>query len=236
MSHCHHTIAYPERGVLTSYHYDTQARVLDSAHFLTVGMQAGDMLSYAIAKNGNQLFITCTGRVPEHFLNEPTFSTHTLRATKTGLALSLDPPVIAWLDGYDGYFVTYGQHRIVLTRFLDARSGPCAKQEVVATLFTPTGGTFVGTNRCYNPQPVCPRDIQGMGPGEGYHLCQEICQQPAHAEVDAIRLAGKHAKHGLIVLTGHQYACGNCQQAAHEAHVKIEVREPLTGNLIKAAS
>ena len=95
--------------------------------------------------------------------------------------------------------------------------GPCAKQVVTATIITPSGGRFVGTNHCENAQPTCPR--ASMPSGVGYELCVDICQQSGHAEVNAIRASGGEAVGGVLYLEGHTYACSACQSAAAAAGV-----------------
>lgn len=86
--------------------------------------------------------------------------------------------------------------------------GPCAKQVVTATIISPSGVRFVGTNYCENAQPICPRG--GMPSGVGYELCVEVCHQSGHAEANALRKAGAAANGGVLYLEGHTYACGNC--------------------------
>jgi len=101
--------------------------------------------------------------------------------------------------------------------------GPCAKQVVIATLVAKNGLRFKATNHCDNPQSVCPRE--GMLTGEGYELCKTICRQGAHAEVNAISLAGRHTRGATLYLKGHTYACGPCLSAAEKAgvlEIKIE--------------
>lgn len=56
----------------------------------------------------------------------------------------------------------------------------CAKTIVIATLHAGKR-SFLGVNYCHTPQQVCPRL-----PGEGYEKCHTVCNQVAHAEVDAI--------------------------------------------------
>lgn len=78
-------------------------------------------------------------------------------------------------------------------------AGPCAKQTVA----------------------VCPRG--DMPTGFGYSLCREVCQQPGHAEINALRLAGDDAAGGRMVISGHTYACQSCRDAAGIAGItKIE--------------
>ena len=100
--------------------------------------------------------------------------------------------------------------------------GPCAKQTVTATIVTPSGRRFVGTNACNNAQPRCPR--AGMPTGHGYELCRDICQQPAHAEVGALAAAAKaepdlHLFGSTLYLEGHTYVCDPCLRAIGAAGV-----------------
>lgn len=109
----------------------------------------------------------------------------------------------------------------VLTK--DFGVGPCAKQVVTATLVAKNGMRFEATNHCDNPQQTCPRE--GMLTGEGYELCKTVCGQGAHAEINAISLAARHAKGATLHLKGHTYACGSCLSAAEKAgvlEIKIE--------------
>jgi len=92
--------------------------------------------------------------------------------------------------------------------------GPCAKTTVRCTLVTPDGERIVGTNRCANPQAVCPRL-----PGEDYTKCTTICQQEGHAEQVAVRMAGPKAIGARAYLEGHTYACMACQHAMFAAGV-----------------
>lgn len=94
-----------------------------------------------------------------------------------------------------------------------AGSGPCVKQTVTATIVTVDGARFVGTNHCLAPQATCAR--AGLATGVGYHLCREICQQPAHAEVNAaIAAAGHDIRGATLYLEGHTYACEPCKETA----------------------
>lgn len=105
--------------------------------------------------------------------------------------------------------------------------GPCAKQTVTATIITKDGECFSGTNACENPQKECPRDVLGMKSGEGYHLCKEVCNQTAHAEVNAIKLAGEKANGSVLYLEGHSYACDNCKGHAESAGIsEIKISAP----------
>ena len=98
------------------------------------------------------------------------------------------------------------------------RRGPCVKQTVVATIVTPDGKRFRGTNECYNAQEACPRS--GMPTGAGYELCRDICQQPRHAEAAAVLDSVGHDVRGATCyVEGHSYACANCQRTLHAVGV-----------------
>lgn len=99
-------------------------------------------------------------------------------------------------------------------------SGPCVKQTVVATIIDLDGVRHVASNHCLTPQQTCPR--AGMATGVGYELCRDVCHQPAHAEVNAVRLAGEKCKGATLYLEGHTYACEPCKQVAREAGI-VEV-------------
>lgn len=95
-------------------------------------------------------------------------------------------------------------------------SGPCAKREVRCAIYT-QGAAFLGSNACENPQPVCPR-----APGEGYEKCKTICQQGAHAEIQALeraKAAGADLRGAVCYVTGHYYVCEPCGRALLEAGV-----------------
>lgn len=98
----------------------------------------------------------------------------------------------------------------------------CAKQTVWARVVAPDGREFHGENHCRRPQEVCPR--AGMPSGVGYHLCREVCDQPAHAEVNALLAAGPHAEGATLYLEGHLAVCPDCLRACDAAGIsKIEV-------------
>lgn len=92
--------------------------------------------------------------------------------------------------------------------------GPCAKRQTICVITTAGGTKFRGANDCANPQAVCPRL-----PGEGYEKCQSICQQAGHAEAEAIKTAGEHAKGARAELWGHYYICEPCGRALREAGI-----------------
>ena len=96
----------------------------------------------------------------------------------------------------------------------------CAKQQVMAVLITPAGEHYVGTNWCAKPQEVCPRKVAEFKSGEGYELCEDVCGQLHHAEVDAIAKAGPEgAAGGVMLIFGHTYCCEKCIQVMRTAGV-----------------
>ena len=58
-----------------------------------------------------------------------------------------------------------------------------------------------------------------MPTGVGYELCKSVCQQSAHAEVNAINLAGDAARGAVLYLEGHTYASEACKSAAERAGI-----------------
>lgn len=101
-------------------------------------------------------------------------------------------------------------------------AGPCAKLTVAALLVGRSGTRYLSTNYTLNPQATCPRGE--MPSGKGYHLCKEVCQQPAHAEINVLRLAGDDAEGGRLIVSGHTYACENCRTEVFGAGVtSIEI-------------
>lgn len=92
-----------------------------------------------------------------------------------------------------------------IKQFIDRRR--CFKQTTIAVVVN-NGKAWVGSNWCHYPQPMCPRS--GLATGEGYDLCHEICEQHAHAEVDACMKAHTNARGGTLYLIGHTYCCSRC--------------------------
>lgn len=91
----------------------------------------------------------------------------------------------------------------------------CAKVRVEAILIGRSGKWYEGENHCTSPQASCPRL-----PGEGYEKCKSVCQQDAHAEVEAIRAAGDDACGGLMYVNYH-YCCPDCTRACDAAGVQL---------------
>jgi hypothetical protein len=103
----------------------------------------------------------------------------------------------------------------------DVKPGPCAKQTVTATIISPAGVRFTGTNECETPQRKCPR--AGMDTGVGYELCREVCRQTGHAEINALRKAGPAAQGGVMYVEGHTYVCLDCHLAVLNAGIRFIV-------------
>lgn len=101
---------------------------------------------------------------------------------------------------------------------------PCIKQPVFAMIETVNGDQFFGTNSMVKIESgQCPRDLQGFKSGQGYHLCQEVCQQKFHAETAAINEAKKvnaNLRDSIVYLVGHTYCCDNCTKEMKKAGVK----------------
>ena len=87
--------------------------------------------------------------------------------------------------------------------------GLCAKRSVVV-IIVGKKGIYTNTNWCAKPQSTCPRVEKGMKSGEGYELCKDVCQQPAHAEIMALLNAGTDAKDAVMYLLGHDHCCDSC--------------------------
>lgn len=96
----------------------------------------------------------------------------------------------------------------------------CAKKRVWAVLTTRDGRQFTGTNDCLNPVDVCPRLD-----GEGYAKCGYVCQQPHHAEIDAMKEAHTHGAdlEGGLMVVGHHRVCDDCKEAMVEAGISWEL-------------
>lgn len=95
----------------------------------------------------------------------------------------------------------------------------CAKQSVICCLLDEENQIIsVGSNWCKNPQEECPR--KDFPTGMGYALCSVICQQNAHAEVDALNNLGENTQPKTCILVGHYYCCQGCYEALKKKGVK----------------
>ena len=106
----------------------------------------------------------------------------------------------------------------------------CAKTKVEAELILADGSVYHGENWCAKPQETCPRDEAGYSSGQGYHLCKSVCEQPAHAEIDAIQKAqtdGKCVKNATMRVFNIHWICGPCTDAtkALGIHAYLDAKE-----------
>lgn len=97
----------------------------------------------------------------------------------------------------------------------------CAKQTVIAIIEN-NGKYWIGSNWCKKPQKECPR--KDMPTGQGYELCEKICEQSSHAEIDACRNAGGDAEGGTMYIIGHTYCCDNCKRVCNEIYGIKEIK------------
>jgi hypothetical protein len=81
------------------------------------------------------------------------------------------------------------------------------------------GVWWVGDNSCADPQTICPR--ADSPPGVGYEMCEEICQQDGHAEMEAILKSGDEGYGGTMYLFGIDHVCPECQFLADANEIKI---------------
>lgn len=115
--------------------------------------------------------------------------------------------------------------KIVLT---DYGVEQCARRVVTATVVSQDGRHFIATNHVRAVPPTgCPR--VGLKSGVGWHLCKEVCGQQAHAEVNALALAGEKARGGALFIEGHDYICDDCRAAAARAGIARIVVSDLEG-------
>ena len=204
----------------TSFHYLKEHRGNSRVYLENIGLKAsgfvrGVKFTYRLDDAGETLILNvCNNLSAKEKL-------HTVSGKDHIPVIDIGNKFITkWMRAHEGFWVHYRTMEIVLTRVEQKNIGRCVKQNVVATLLSESGGTYVGTNHCYNPQKTCPRDVLGMKSGEGYELCIDVCNQSGHAEVNAIRKAGENSQGAIIFLQGHSYACGDCTSVAAKAGVK----------------
>jgi deoxycytidylate deaminase len=94
-------------------------------------------------------------------------------------------------------------------------SGKCAMREVIA-IIEKDGKYWIGSNWCNEPQNNCPRIIDD----NNYDKCIEVCDQPNHAEIDALINAGLNAVGANLYLIGHEYLCSVCEETVKNFGVK----------------
>ncbi len=88
----------------------------------------------------------------------------------------------------------------------------CLKRPVYVLIVTTNSKRFYGMNHInVDHLSECPR--QNFPTGEGYELCENVCRQFAHAEVNAVADAlavGADLREAKVYLTGHDYCCESC--------------------------
>ena len=99
-----------------------------------------------------------------------------------------------------------------------SRAYPCLKRRVIAVV-AKDNRCWTGENSCSRKVARCPR--KDMPTGEGWNLCREVCGQENHAEINALRKAGKNARGAVMYLVGHTYICDDCRKAAEAAGVRL---------------
>lgn len=101
---------------------------------------------------------------------------------------------------------------------MSAPLGPCAKVTVECWIVSADSlMTFYGTNSVRNPQQWCPR-VGARYQRNDYALCRDVCRQPGHAEIMALRLAGEWARGGTAYVSHHR-VCPDCERALRAAGV-----------------
>lgn len=108
--------------------------------------------------------------------------------------------------------------------------GKCVKQQTIAIIEN-NGQYWMGTNHCANAQQECPSG--NLHSGIGYELCASVCQQGAHAEVDACQKAQGNAMGGTLYLLGHTYCCDNCKSVMEQYGIKEVIIGSLPPSMIK---
>lgn len=92
-----------------------------------------------------------------------------------------------------------------------------------------TGLRFTGTNAVLHQPKECPR--KSLRINQGYHLCQTVCGQPAHAEVIAWRkwydalIAGtfQRQRQAICYLYGAKRCCADCQRLLDRWNIEVRI-------------
>jgi deoxycytidylate deaminase len=90
-------------------------------------------------------------------------------------------------------------------------TGACHRRTVRCLIVRDDGTSFEGTNTCEVDE--CRR--MSYYTGQGYAICGSI-----HAEAHAAAAAGWSEVPGTAYLSGHDYICGDCQQALASINVR----------------
>ncbi len=120
----------------------------------------------------------------------------------------------------------------IVKKAIEASEGhkACLKQSVYAMVETVDGDIVYGSNKMLNEVSSCPRDGAGCASGEGYDMCKTVCNQNAHAEVDAMQAAereGYDLEGAKLTLVGHTYCCENCTNEMLSRNIaRVEILDP----------
>ena len=88
----------------------------------------------------------------------------------------------------------------------------CKDKTIIAVLRT-TQDVYFGTNGVKHQPDNCPRNQANDKINQGYEKCTDVCQQPAHAEINAIQQAYKAGDvviGATINVYGTQHICQSC--------------------------
>jgi deoxycytidylate deaminase len=196
----------------TSYHHTNKNKIhITNATLTDFGFSRGTAFNFKLDNSGNTLVISVDIK-PNNLQN-------TLLVTgdeETPTVIIDNLKIKLWLSSHKGFWVHYRDKQLAITR-LSENMGPCAKQNVVATISTRDGNIHLGTNQCLNPQNECPRDTLNLPSGEGYELCVETCKQTGHAEANALKSYTNKNNDAIMHLEGHYYACNDCTSKANKA-------------------
>lgn len=91
----------------------------------------------------------------------------------------------------------------------------CTKRTVVA-IIKKGNKLWCGTNKTELQVEVCPKTWLG----EPFDVCKKTCGENIHAEIDALKKAGKNAKGATLYLIGHTFLCPDCERAVNKAGIK----------------
>lgn len=113
----------------------------------------------------------------------------------------------------------------------------CLDKTIVAVLHTPEG-VFFGTNGVKHQPLICSRNQVGDKVNQGYAKCQEVCRQPDHAELAAIRQwqrlsVGKYPRNAVINVYGTDKVCDTCQGAIDVLGIRLGTVTPDLTQLAK---
>ena len=117
-------------------------------------------------------------------------------------------------------YVTSENHFMNEAKKIAQQSG-CKKQSTGAVVVQQGKIISSGCNAGKKVE-TCPRETKKYKTGEGYHLCKEVCNQKAHAEIDAINnaISSQAETNGAnLYLYGHWWCCKNCWDVIIDAEI-----------------